>query len=271
MSPNIYITNLERVELVYEIPRHLQGIEDTSQLREVDLELLRRELKENGSSLDEKISSGAIWRMDFPRMVVDVSRLDYDGRNAQLTVSPIHPHRADLSYKRDETLPRNVAPLTANALLQSAEGSFVLGIREGDVASGKIGIIPGGHTDYGFPLVTNPLDTLRSEFEEELGYNFGVSGREIPLRAVFTDRNTQGMNVLYTARTDLAFPQILEKWKGAKDRWEHSSLFQATQEDIKQLAETGELDVEGKRYSTPPIFQDCFRIISSSKMGNHKK
>jgi hypothetical protein len=262
MNYELFISNPGRISLEYSVPEHLQGIRDTSQLREADLELLDIELKANGSSLDEKISSGVIWRMGFPEMVLDVSRMDYDRDSAKLYVSPIHPHRADLAFRGDRSLPRNVVTLTTNALLKCAEGNYVLGIRGGDVGAGKIGIIPGGHTDYTMPPIINPLDTLRTEFEEELGYNFQDNGG-VPVKGLFSNRDTQGINVLYTAKTDLEFSEVLEKWRGAKDRGEHSLLFQATEVEIRQLAETGQLNVKGERYLTNPFFQDCFRVVSS--------
>ncbi len=259
MEIGICSTGLECVELFYEIPKHLEGC-NIPKLRENDLALLDHELRENGSSLEEKVASGVIWRMRFPGMIVDVKKLNYNGRSVKLAVSPIHPHRADLAYKMDRTLSRNVAPLTVTALLKSAEGSFVLGIRGGNVESGKIGIIPGGHTDYLFPLVTDPSETLMTEFREELGYT--LDAKDVPIFGLFTNRDAKGINVMYTVQTKLTFHEILENWRKAKDRAEHCSLFQATYEDVKQLAQTGKLVLNCREVTTTLFFQDCFKLYT---------
>ena len=256
----IYLTGFEKVELFYEVPEHLKSSE-ILRLRESDLELLNGELRENGSSLEEKIASGVIWRMGFPGMITDVKKLDYDRKSIRVTVSPIHPHRADLAYKNDRTLLRNVVPLTVNALLKSAEGSFVLGVRGGNVEAGKIGIIPGGHTDYDFPLITNTSETVMSEFEEEVGYTFDDRGN-ITILGLFTNRDTRGINVMYAVQTNLTFPEILENWIRAKDRREHNTLFRATYEDIKQLAQTGKLVLDSREFTTTHFFQDCFKLYT---------
>jgi hypothetical protein len=258
MPFQIHISDFSNIVLKYEIPRHLQGIENIEEQRKADLELLGTELKEHGSSLEEKISSNIIWRMNFPGMILDVQRISLDS-SLDLTLTPIHPHRADLAYKNDRTLPRNVSPLTVNALLKSAEESFVLGIRGGSVETGKIAIIPGGHMDYTIPRIESPLETFRGEFEEELGYKF--DGRKISPVGVFNNRDTKGINILYKTKTDFYFPRILEMWGAAKDRWEHDSLFQASYDEIRQLAKTGRTTINGKEYSTTPFLQDCFRLI----------
>ncbi|MFH1589682.1 MAG: hypothetical protein ABIB43_03900 [archaeon] len=258
MTSKIYAHHPKEVVLSYEIPTHLQGIVDEEKQREADLELLDEELKEHGSSLEEKLSSKIIWRMGFPGMILDVQRIS-PGDSVKLTLKPIHPHRADLAYKNDTTLSRNVSPLTVNALLESREGNFVLGIRGGAVETGKIAIVPGGHADYTIPQIENALETFRSEFREELGYEF--DSQEVSPIGVFTNRDTNGLTILYAAKTHCYFPKILENWALAKDREEHGSLFQASRQEIQQLAETGKLTLEGKEYSTTPLFQDCFRLI----------
>ncbi|MEK6819556.1 MAG: hypothetical protein AABY10_06520, partial [Nanoarchaeota archaeon] len=216
MSSQIYISDFSDITLRYEIPEHLNGIADTEGQRKADLELLDTELRENGSSLEEKISSNIIWRMKFPGMILDVKRISLDS-SVKLTLKPIHPYRADLAYKNDRTLPRNVSPLTVNALLESAEGSFPLGIRGGSVETGKIAIIPGGHVDYTIPEIENALETFRNEFDEELGYKF--DGQVLPV-CVFNNGDTNGINVLYKAKTNLSFFEIVESWGAAKDRGE---------------------------------------------------
>ncbi len=259
METEIYITGLENIRLSYEIPGHLRE-RDMSGLRESDLALLNKELRENHSSLEEKIASGIIWRMSFPGMIVDVKKLTYDSKSAQLVVCPIHPYRADLAYKNDRTLPRNAAPLTTTALLKSADGFFVLGIRGGNVECGKIGLIPGGHVDYSLPLITNPLETFLTEFEEELGYAF--DNKNILTLGLFTNCDANGINAMYSVQTSLTFPEILQNWEGAKDRREHSCLFKATDEDIKQLAKTGKLLLNDREVTTTHFFQDCFRLYT---------
>ena len=257
MEIEIYSPGIENVELSYEIPEHLKD-SNILKLRENDLTLLDSELKGNGSSLEEKIISRIIWRMHFPGMIVDVKKLNYNGKSAKLTLSPIHPHRADLAYKNDRTLFRNVAPLTVTALLKSIEGSFVLGVRGGNVESGKIGLIPGGHTDYVFPLITDPLETFMSEFREELGYTF--DGEAVSILGLFTNRDTNGINIMYSVQTNLTFYEILKNWEIAIDKTEHNSLFQATDEDIRHLAQSGKLLLDCKELITTPFFQDCFKL-----------
>ncbi len=246
------------VLLKYDIPEHLRGVENTEQQRRADLALLDNELKKHSSSLEEKISSGVIWRRGFPGMILDVRRIDHSSY-VEIITRPIHPHRADLAYKKDRTLPRNAFPLTVNALLENAENNFVLGIRGGLVESEKIAIIPGGHADYTNPVIESTLETFRSEFKEELGYEF--DGEVFPL-CVFTNRDTNGINVFYRTKTKLGFPEILENWKSAKDRGEHNSLFRASYQTIRQLAETGKTIVEGRECETTPFLQDCFNLIS---------
>ena len=149
--------------------------------------------------------------------------------------------------------------MTVNALLESAEGSFPLGIRGGSVETGKIAIIPGGHVDYTIPKIENVLETFRCEFKEELGYEFDNQG--VSPIGVFTNRDTKGINVLYAAKTGFHFSKILESWRAAKDRGEHDSLVQAYYPEIRQLAETGKTTIKGEEYFTTPLFQDCFRLI----------
>lgn len=258
MGTKICLTEIESVRLFYEIPEHLKNYSDTLELRRSDLALLDKELRENGSSLEEKISSGIVWRMGFPGMIVDVKKLNSDFKSTRLMVSPIHPYRADLTYKMDITLPRNVVPLTVNALLRSADGGFVLGIRGGNVEAGKIGLIPGGHTDYVLPLMTDPSETFMAEFREELGYIF--DNENVSILGLFTNRDTNGVNVMYSAQTNLTFIEVLEMWERAKDRDEHNHLFKATDEDIRQLAKTGKVVLNHREVTTTPFFQDCFKM-----------
>lgn len=252
----IYVHNFSDVFLRYEIPEHLQGIQDTEQLRMADLDLFDNELRKNGSSLEEKISSGVIWRMNFPGIILDVQKINYTSY-MEIVLKPIHPHRADLAYKQDRTLPKNVSPLTVNALLENAEGSFILGIRGGSVETGKIAIIPGGHAEYTLPQIENVLETFRAEFREELGYEF--DGHVSPV-CVLTNKDTKGLNVLYAARTGLPFPQIEKNWRTAKDRGEHNLLIEASARDIEQLARTGKTVINGREYSTTPLLKDCFEL-----------
>lgn len=261
MSFLSYIKDPTSITLNYYLPEHLSGIKEINDLRSADLNEFDKELRAGESSLEEKISKGVIWRKGFPGMILDVTSIHHCQRNGHITlnVSPIHPHRADLAYKIDRTLKRNVSPLTATSILIDNEGNFVLGIRGGSVESGKIGIIPGGHTDYKIPKIINPFDTFKDEFQEELGYNYEKE-IELPILGVFTNKDTNGINVLYSATTSLFFNEINDRWKNAKDRGEHNFLFTVSEEDISKLAETGKLKFNKREYITTVFFQDCFKI-----------
>lgn len=255
----------KKVFLSYNVPKSLKQLTDIPLTRKIDSGLLDKELMGRNSSLNEKISSGIIWRMKFPGMILDVKKINELKDLIELVVSPAHPHRADLAYKRDKTLQKNVCPLTITSILQTKERGYVLGIRGGSVEFGKIGVIPGGHAEYKFPLIKNTLETFKAEFEEEIGYKFG-DDKNVFLLGVFKNRDTKGINVLYFAKTNLIFPEILKKWKKAKDRDEHSSLFLATKKDLVKLAKTGKLIVDGKEYLTTPFFQDCFKLAIKRKI-----
>jgi 8-oxo-dGTP pyrophosphatase MutT (NUDIX family) len=255
----------EEITLFYDIPEHLRGIKDTEELREADLGLLERELKRRGSSLDDKKKSKIIWRMGFPGMILDVTKLEADKKSVYLHVSPIHPHRADLAFKRDETLGRNPEPLSVAAMLRERKGYFVLGIRGGNVETGKIAVLPGGHAEYTEPHIETPFDTLKTEFEEELGYPLEAREEEVPILGVFRNRDTDGIHVLYNLKTNLEFREILEKWKNAEHKYEHRSLLTVSQEGIRTIAETGEFPLPElggpvEYYPTSLFFRDCFRI-----------
>ncbi len=262
MGPYISIQEFVNIELNYRIPDYLKGIKDVDEQRKADLEALDSELNKEGSSLEEKISSGIIWRRGFPGMILDVQRVIANSNYIKLEIKPIHPHRADLTYKRDKTLPKNASPFTVTGLLRDGNDNFVLGIRGGNVERGKIAIIPGGHADYIFPPIQNPLETFLNEFQEEIGYEF--DGQTSP-SGLFTNRDTGGINIQYVARTDRTFQLIEESWRDAKDRSEHDSLFSATEQDITQLAQTGKTIVKGREHVTTPFIQDCFEIFRNSQ------
>jgi len=144
-----YFIQPERIDLDYHIPDHLIGIEDIGVLREKDLEALDSELTRRGSSLQEKIEGKTIWRMGFPNMVVDARQMRFNPTDRSLNIRavPIHPHRADLAFKKDKTLATNSRPITMNVVLESKEGGIIVGLRGGSVTNGVIGTI-GGHLDY---------------------------------------------------------------------------------------------------------------------------
>lgn len=230
------------------------GVEDQ---RSQDLKKLDAELKQAGSSLEEKIKRGIIWRLNFPGMIIDFRYINLNllTGSVVLDVVPIHPHRADLSFKGDMTLKRNVMPVTTNVIIQSADGLYLGGIRGGSVASGKIGVIPGGHAEYK-PQSTDVKEHLLVEWEEELGY-LPVKDRIFPT-GLFLNRDTGGVNILYNSRSDLLFSDIERNWKSAKDRDEHQRIVGLSRRQIEDIAEFGETSIDEIRFSTTPFFQDCF-------------
>lgn len=259
-SYNLFLRNPEKIYLNYEIPNHLKGIKNIDEMRKIDLEKLNLELKKEGSNLEEKINQRIIWRLSFPKMILDVKEIIKLKRDVySFLVSPIHPHRADLAYKKDKTLGKNVSPLTANSLIQDHNQNFILGIRGGEVEEGKIGIIPGGHADYLGNFFKDPLYTLVNEFEEELGFNLNKRNNPKILSSFF-NKDTKGVNVLYSLNSlDKSFEDIKGKWKNAKDRGEHNSLLKINYESLIELASKGKINLREKAFSTTPFFQDCFK------------
>ena len=149
-------------------------------------------------------------------------------------VIPIHPHRADLSYKQDKIFQRNVSPLTINALLIDKKGEIILGVRGGDVEAGKLGVIPGGHIDYQIPLVEDVNQELFREFKEELGFEFNARLHELNLLGVMGNDDVQGVNILNSIKVDYSFEELVHYLKEAKDNFEHSSLVSLNKKEITQ-------------------------------------
>ena len=247
----------DNVILEYHLPDHLRNCSDIETMRIKDLDSLDKELKERGSSLEEKITKGIIYREKFPGMVLDMRNISVDLYNdlAHMDVIPIHPHRADLALKEDITLINKPRPITVNAVLELEDNSVILGVRGGSVGSGEIGIIPGGHAEYR-EHINNLIGHLSLEFEEELGYA-PCETEKISLIGVSQNRDTHGVNALYLARTTLDYQEIESRWKKAKDSYEHQSLIQCSKNEITTLAEEGNLQYKNTQYTTTPFFQDC--------------
>ena len=90
----------DRISLGYSLPDHLKNCNDIESMRIVDLENLDMELRERGSSLEEKTNNNIIWRKKFPGIVLDAQSINvnfYENLIYMNTV-PIHPHRADLAF-----------------------------------------------------------------------------------------------------------------------------------------------------------------------------
>jgi len=264
---NLWIECPNSISLAYVIPKHLEGIEDIDSLRRRDLEELDSELKAQGSSLEEKTSSGVIWRMGFPGMILDVTNVGYGSLgNLNLRVTPIHPHRADLSFKQDKTLDRGATPLTIGAVLLDNNDTVILGIRGGSVAAGKVSTFPGGHVDFQRKRVTDVYEELEREFEEELGREFRHGQDTMELIGVMGNEDVQGINILTKISVDQSYGEIVDSWKCSKDRFEHDRLIRATDDQLRDLARTGKTDHEGSVIETTPYFADCMgHYLDSNK------
>lgn len=259
------ISGIESIRLNYNVSEHFVDCKDIGEMRQADLNALDNELREAGSSLEEKISKKIIWRMKFPNMVLDAKELSVDYRNNSATINaaPIHPHRADLAFKKDASLLYNSLPITISAIQETIDDLVVLAVRGGSVAGGKIGIIPGGHAEYRQDK-TDLFSHLAAEYEEEVGF---VPDREkIKLIGLFCNRDTNGLNALYVARTGKSFNEIEEAWRNASDAWEHASLLDLTKSQVKELGETGKICYQSKAYETTPFFQDCLVNYLHSKL-----
>src|SRR3989344_6463689 len=97
------LLGFEKLIVRYEVPEHLNGVDDIEEMRARDLEALNTELRKRGSSVDAKIAEGVIWRRGFPGMILDVRgsigvdvSLRYGSslnRKIVLRARPIHPPR----------------------------------------------------------------------------------------------------------------------------------------------------------------------------------
>jgi len=246
----------DKVTFAYQIPDHLKGITDVSELRQADLELLKEELRSNGSSLEEKIGQKTIWRMNFPGMVLDAKELSSEQGAIQIKVAPIHPYRADLTFKRDRTLEKR-CPITVNSILMDEEYGVIMAVRSDD---GFLGVIPGGHAEYNPENPeTNPFQHLLIEFEEELGFEHPKAGEKTPIVCLHDNKDTFGINLLYSTAVKKSFGEIQALWERAKDRYEHNTLVKVPSESLLKLAETRAIDLDGKPYHTTPFFRDCIQ------------
>ena len=255
---NLFIGEPASISLDYSVPDHLKKINSTEDLREADLTKFDSELRRAGSSLDEKISSKVIWRKRFLGMILDVTHVRQDQYgNVTLRVSPIHPHRADLSYKQDKTLPRGVTPLTTGAILLDRKGNVILGVRGGDVECGKVATFPGGHIDFEDPRVEDVNYSLYREYNEELGIDFDQEKDKNSLIGIMGNGDTQGINILNTIQTHRSFEELEYFWRNAKDRFEHSDIFIAELFQLKDLVENGRTTKNDQLLETTPYFQDC--------------
>src|SRR3989304_2555154 len=251
------ITSPNQVTFNYQIPSHLEGISDMSLVRDADLTLLNDELKQRGSDVESKKEGKIIWRLGFPNMVLDATNVYMYEGGVCMDVVPIHPHRADLAFKGDKSLKRNVYPVTVNSILVDSEGNKILGVRGGNVAQGKLGVIPGGHAEYNSK---NPERSafvhLLAEFEEELDFPYEKSELESPIVGVFDNRDINGINVLYVTKINKSYEEISQSQKFAKDSYEHEKLLKLGRSHLEELAGTGKLNLGSKGYETTPFFQD---------------
>ncbi|MBR9701883.1 hypothetical protein GOV13_03095 [Candidatus Pacearchaeota archaeon] len=261
---NLWVAGDKRVSLNYDMPDHLAGSKDIEDMRSKDLEAFDYELMQVGSSIDKKKDEGVIWRMGFPGMILDVNNVYVKSNgDVELRVRPIHPHRADLSFKADNTFYRNVTPLTIAGLMRDKSGVPVLGIRGGDVSNGSVAIIPGGHVDYEMLPVTNVVDALKREYIEEIGMVWDPANRMSTLGVMGND-DVPGINILNTIDVPYTFDEIKNAWKNAKDRFEHTSILSVPRGKLENLVYNGEMTIDEAKYTaskktTTPYFIDCFR------------
>ena len=177
--------------------------------------------------------------------------------HVDLEVIPIHPHRADLTFRNDKTLDKIVYPLTINAVPVTRDDEIVLGVRGGDVEAGKVGVIPGGHIDYGFREEKGVNHALMQEFYEEMGMPMSIHKHKLELIGVMGNNDLPGINIINRVKMQESFDEIVESWKKAKDRFEHSSIFKVDYDELQDIVNDGRLEKEGKVYETTPYFQDC--------------
>jgi hypothetical protein len=261
MTPyNLFISKPEKISLDYFVPEYLKGISNIEEMRKIDLDKLDFELKKEGSSLEEKIKDKKIWRMGFPGMILDVQKVHVSHSNeVYLGVVPIHPHRADLTFKKDKTLYRTIFPLTINAVPVTKANEIILGVRGGSVESGKVGVIPGGHIDYEIPNINDVNYGLLKEFEEEIGMKFNPEIHKLSLIGVMGNHDLPGINIINSIKMENSFEEIIESWKKARDNFEHGSIFKVNYQEVSELSKTGKLKKENKNYETTIFFQDCLQ------------
>ena len=247
----------EQVTFEYQIHDHLRGISTVEDMRQTDLDLLKIELRSKGTTLEQEISQGRIWRMKFPGMILDAKALYSNDGTVRIQVYPIHPHRADLTQRATHLERR--CPITVNAIIVNQDHQVILAPR---TDAPILGVIPGGHVEYD---PQNPqsdsLDHLLNEFKEELGFAHSGIRSETPIICVHDNKDIRGINVLHSITVKKSFREILELWKKAKDRYEHSTLLSAPGERLDELAHTGKTTLAEKPYETTLFFQDCIRYF----------
>ncbi len=230
-----YISREGSLRILYKIiiPEHLREYQGNIKgMRQADLTQLDAELREKGSSIQEKIDKEIIFRMQFPGIVYAVDGISSRRGTINMCLHPIHPYRADLAYKRDPTLENNPGPLSISGLIESREGT-IFGLRAGSVEQGKIGFVPGGHAEYrGFYHQEDiGIRALQEETEEELG----ITPPEYSIEEIFgihKNPDTNGTDIIATMKTGLSLEEIEKRREKAKDRWEHSRLVAIAKEDL---------------------------------------
>jgi 8-oxo-dGTP pyrophosphatase MutT (NUDIX family) len=254
----LFIQSPKRINLHYSIPDHLKRTIDIDSMREVDLNELCNELDLCGSSFKEKIEAKIIWRMSFPGMILDVNEiLQNSFGEVSLYLSPIHPHRADLSYMEDSTLMRRPVPLTVSSILLDKNANPVLGIRGGDVESGMIASFPGGHVDFEYNQ-KGINSSMLLEFYEELGSDIPITEESLQLIGIMDNKDTRGINILYSIKTRASFSGIKKSWESAKDRFEHNSIIPSSNSMLESIVKNKKVLHKGKLLQTTPFFLDCF-------------
>lgn len=274
MTAPLWIRNQGKINLHYSIPKHLEEITNTEELRSADLELFDSELRAQGTSVEGKKEEGVIWRLGFPGMILDVqgiqvgqksfdvkfpSQISYNsnGEDIDLYVSPIHPHRADLSFKHDRTLERLINPLTVNGVLEDSQGKVIVGIRGGNVDGGAAAVFPGGHVDYQNPRVRDVTNEVYREGREEAGL-LDSEIESIEKLGLMGSTETRGVNILHRIRTNQTYETIKERQKGAEDAFEHKNLYAVGRDKIEELVRTGKFQIGNNTHPTTTYFKDCF-------------
>src|SRR3989338_9573535 len=221
-----YFSHQRPLEIRYNVtvPEHLTEYRNNiEEMRKADLILLDQELRRKGSSIEEKVKEEKIWRMKFPHMIYGIDEICKKENNVYIDLHPMHPHRADLTFKKDRSLENVPGPLTVTAIVET-EGNLIFGLRGGFVESGKIGFIPGGHADYHNSSISEDIGrrALHTETEEELG----LTNEEYSLEifGIHENPETNGHNIIARMSTHLSLAELEQKRKEASDAWEHSKL-----------------------------------------------
>lgn len=259
--PEILFTGIPQFKLTYNIPDHLRGIKSIEEMRDADIDQLNGQLKAKGSSIAQKIEDGQIYRTRFEGMVLDITsyRINPHDYSMTLSVSPVHPYRADLSMKRDKSFERNVTPLTISALLRTIEDKFVIGVRGGTVEAGMLTPLPSGHVDYKVKQPEDPLVGLFQEFREEAGIRYDPQRHDIGLGGLMLNTDTWGLHLFSAMNVQESSGEVVSSWMTAKDRGENAKLLVVSKNDVRDIANLGRVNIDGENYVTNPFFQRTFR------------